>query len=887
MRPLRAWLRRLASVCGGDRRDRELADELESHIQLHIDDNVRAGMSPTEARRQALLTLGGVDQTKERYRDRRGVPIVENLIRDIRYAMRRLRRAPGFTCAAVVMVALGVGANTSTFSQLYAIVIRPLPYDHPDRLVMIGTAMAGEIPEPGWIGGMSEPDYRDLLATTTSLAEVGAHRRRVFNLSGGTEPQQVPGTAATASFFSIFGVRPQLGRTFTPPEEVAGADGVVVLSHRLWRQAFGADPSIVDRRISLDGELYTVIGVVSSESAPYDSLVRTPADLWVPLVLTPEERSDRGNRSLGIVARLKDGITREQAVADLQRISRRLSLDHPVTNSTATLDLALLSELITGPDGPVMLMLQGAVLFVLLIACVNIANLLLARGVLSAPEVGIRLALGASRSRIISQLVTENLLLFLIGALLALPIAEYSNRWFLARVPFPLPEFLKFEMNLPVLAFTGAVTLVAGVVSGLLPALLMTARAPVNSLKHRSRGTAIAVMPRRVSSALVGAEIALAVILLTGAGLMIRSLILLHRVDPGFDPKGVLIVQVSLPAARYANPEQMAAFVWELTPKVQAVPGVTGAAWTTRPPLYGVIDEVELSIDGRAGDEVLKPTAQYAVISSDYFTTLGVPLHAGRFFDNRDAIHAGRAVLVNETMAARYWPNQSPIGQRIRRDSSGPTQPWTTIVGVVADARHGTLRYPVAPEVYVPIAQSPESSLFLVLRASGNPASLLRPVKEAIWSLDSELPASNVRTMDEVMEQEFWFHRTIATALGSFSVIALILSVFGTFAVVSYLTAQRTQEIGVRMTFGAARRDIFRLVFRQVGTPIGLGVALGTALALALNGALGGLLYGVTRFDPPTLIGVLALLIACAAIAVYLPARRAAGMDPAAALRQE
>ena len=875
-----------------DRVERELSEELESHLQMHIEDNLRSGMSPIEARRQAVLALGGIDQTKERYRDRRGLPRLENLIRDVRYGVRRLRSTPGFSLAAIVMVALGVGVNTMMFSQLYAIILRPLPYEHPDRLVTIGTTTSGAPLGPGVpppVGALSVPDYEFLLGANRSFSEMAVNTQRDFNVSApGAEPQQVTGTTASASFLSIFRVKPILGRTFTEREEREGADRVVVMSHRLWRQAFGGDPSIINRQISLNQIPYTVVGVVGPESMPFDGLVRDPADLWLPLVFTPEQRADRSIRPAFLLARLREGVAFEQARGDLDRIAATLARDYPATNAHSTFAMLRLQDAVFGGDAPITIMLQGAVLFVLLIACVNIANLLLARGVLRTPEIGIRLSLGASRGRIISQLLTENVVLFLAGGVLAVGVAFYGNDLFRSQIPFPIPELVNVDLNRYVLIFTLAISIAGGVLSGLLPAALVAARGVSESLKDGARAAALTGRRRRLSSLLVGAEIAFAVVLLTGAGLMVRSLALLQNADPGFTAENLLTVQVNLPATRYTTPDQMRAFVRDVSANVARVPGAAGVAWTTSAPMNVGAPSRDLSIEGRVPDDLQVPHARSYVTSPEYLEVLGVPLRAGRWLDERDGADAQPVVLINETMARTYWPNESPIGRRIRRGTDASTQqPWMTIVGIAGDIRQAGMSLRPEAQMFVPYAQLPRPTLFLVARMTADPTNAIGPLKEAIWSVDAQLPATNVRTMTDAIELDVWPQRAIAATLSIFSLLALLLAGIGTFAVVSYLAAQRTHEIGIRMTFGATAGAILGLLCRQLALPVGAGLVVGTMLAIGLSGAIRDLLYGVTRFDPLTLGGVLALLLACSALAVYLPARRAANLDPMLALRHE
>jgi predicted permease len=886
MRHLWAWFLRLGGLFGKERRERELAEELKSNLALHIEDNLSAGMTPEEARRQALIKLGGIEQTKEQYRDRLSIPLLETLIQDLRFGLRQLRRNPGFTAVAIITLALGIGATTAIFSVVSAVVLRPLPFPAPHQLVEVLPSGTGRN-----INRMaaSYPDFLDWRKQNGVFTDMAAYTWTVFALIGHGGADSITGTAATPSLFSILRVSPLLGRTFTWHEESAQASPVAMISERLWRRRFAADPALIGKTIDLNKRAFTVVGVLpSSFHFPFLSI---RSDIWVPITKDPTfgyMSSVRADPYLRVIARLKPRVSVLAAQAQMGIILARLPRAYPKADAGWRISLApLRGKLIAGLQEP-MLVLLGAVLFVVLIACANVANLLLARATTRQKELAVRAALGASRRRLIRQVLSESVVLSLVGGGLGLLLAFASMGALVSLVPIDVPRIHSIRIDGWVLTFTIVLALIAGILAGLAPAFYRPQTALSEALKEGARGSG-AGPRRRVRGFLVICEVALAMVLLAGAGLLIRSFIGLDRVDPGFDPHHVFEAGISLPPAAYKGPAQWGSFRNQLLGRVRSLPGVKGASATLLPPLSGNAIPLQLTIQGRAPRSPGNlPSADYSDVGADYFRVMKIPLLRGRLFTRDDTSLSRPVAIINEAMAQRYFPGQDPIGHGIVIHYFGPLgRTVRDIVGIVGDVKVQSLGEAPAPLVYTPLAQAPVPIMFMLIRTVGSPSHLADVVRAQVRQIDPTLPLSNVTTAARQLRRtlaEPQFHTSL---LGTFAGLALILAMVGIYGVISYSVSQRTHEIGVRMALGAQRGDVLKLVVGQGIALALIGVAIGIAAALGLTRFLGSMLYGVKPTDPPTFVAASLMLMGVALLACYIPARRATKVDPMTALRYE
>ncbi|HVG19637.1 MAG TPA: ABC transporter permease [Blastocatellia bacterium] len=863
-----------------------MAEELESHLRMHIDDNLRAGLDAAEARRQALIKLGGLEQVKESYRDRGGLPAIETLIMDLRYGARMLLKQPGFTVIAVLTLSLGIGANTAIFTVVDAALLRGLPYKDPDRLVQVWeTRRLGEIKQLD----ASYPDYLDwgrqpeVIEGICGYTEWGGS----FTLTGRVEPERIDGARVTASFFSVLGVAPMLGRTFLPDEDGPQAERTVILSYGFWQRRFGADPNIVGQSLILDGSDYTVLGVLpgSFQFAPMGK-----AQLWVPLRPTPGQLDRRFMHWLDVIARLKPGVSLAQAQAQMSTIGERIERENPDSHTGASLKLVPLHEQIIGSVGPLLLVLLGAVGFVLLIACANVANLLLLRAAARRQEISIRLALGATRWRLVRQLVSESLLLTFGGGALGLALAAWGVELLLAAIPAAqldsMPYLQGLTLNARVFGFTGALALLTGIVFGLAPAW-QSARLDLQAVLKDSNRTVVGTGRQRFRSLLVVSEIALALVLLVGAGLLITSTLRLLEVKLGFKPERLMTMRLELPSSRYTDDEQIRAFHQQLLPRIEALPGVTGVASANWLPLEGGPGDL-LRVEGEPPpppSEVPKTITH--VVSSNYFRTMGIALIKGRYFTDDDNQYSPSVLVINGALAKKLFANQDPIGRRIIFEG-GEQKPFE-IVGVVDDERVGELDEEATAVVYRPYLQDPWTKLNLVVRTAGDPVSIVNAVRGEVQAIDQDLALYSVATMEQLIAERpsTFLRRYPALLMAVFAAIALILAAIGIYGIISYSVNQRTHEIGVRMALGAQPRDVLRLIIGQGMVLILFGVAGGVAAALALTRLMHSLLFGVSATDPLTFILVTALLALVALLACYIPARRATKVDPMIALRYE
>ncbi|HWS87819.1 MAG TPA: ABC transporter permease [Pyrinomonadaceae bacterium] len=807
---------------------------------------------------------------------------MKTLLQDLRYGLRVLWKAPGFTAVAVLALALGVGANTAIFSVVNGVLLRPLPFAEPERLVMVwmDNRVMGLREDlnsyPNYVAWRDEGRAFEHLAAFTSSSPTLTSERG--------EPERLQGASATANFFGALRVQPALGRLFTAEEEAEGQDGVVVIGHGLWRRRFGGQPDIVGQQITLNGRSRTVIGVM-----PQGFKFPSEAEVWVPLAPPASLREQRQSFWLSMVGRLKPGATVEGAQAELSAVAARLEKEFPDSNQGYGAYVVSLHEQVVGRVSTALWVLLGAVGFVLLIACANVANLLLARAAAREREIAIRRALGAGRARLIRQFLTESVLLALVGGALGLLLAVWGVDVLVALAPSDLPRLDQVGVDGRVLLFTVGISVGTGLLFGLAPAL-QAAQGDLNeSLKEGGRGGGEGARGRRVRNALVVAEVALALVLLAGAGLMIKSFLRLQEVDLGFNAEHVLSMRVQLSGTNYREGARAVAFYEQLVERIEATPGVQAAAAVGTVFLSSTPNSSWFSIEGRPA---FPPNERVEVpidpVTPNYFRAMGVPLLKGRAFDARDRQDAPAVTVVNETFARRFFPGEEAVGKRIKYGPPDSDGQWITIVGVVGDTRRTGFDAAVRPETYLPHAQAPARGMMLVVRSSAaDPSALANAVRGAVSSLDREVPVFQVRTLDELLSGMMAQRRLNMLLLAIFAGVALLLAAVGIFGVMNYAVSQRTHEIGLRVALGAQGRDILRMVVGQGMALVLAGLVLGLVCALALTRLMSSLLYGVSAADPVTYAGIALLLAAVALLACYLPARRAMKVDPMEALRYE
>ncbi len=810
------------------------------------------------------------------------------ILQDVRYGGRVLRKNPGYAAVAVLTLALGIGFNSAIFSLVDAVILRPLPYPNPEQLVGIGQwrNQQGE----GYIQtGVSAPNIDDI-AKTGIFQQVAYYRWSGFNITGGSQPASVHGIRASSDLLPMFGIGPQLGRYLAPEEMQAGREQVAIIGHRLWQTRYGSDPGILGKTVDLDERRYSIVGVMpASFRFTWDQEI----DVFVPLVLSQEERSETGrgtSRDLQTQARLKAGVSIPQAQAAMDALAKNLAQQYPATNRGWGFKVEPLHAAYHRHMQTPLLIMLGAVLFVLLIACANVANLLLARATGRKREVAIRLAIGANRRRLMEQLLTESLLLASLGGALGLLLAYAGDRLLtlaLTRYEFSLPNARVIHIDWRVLLFSIGITLATGIIFGLAPARV-TAKTDLNeSLKEGGLSTTAESGRRRLRNALVVSEMALALVLLTGAGLLVRTFMRLVDLDLGIDPSNVITMELSLPDYKYPAKEKQAIFYRELMQSLASTPGITSAG------AEGGGSNVFFQPQGHpAAQPGQEPTASYKIVTRDFFKTMRTHLVAGREFSARDGAGAPPVAIVSETVARRYWPQTNPVGRHLTLlarvysgQSAGTAQPLE-IVGVVKDVRNDDLWNPEA-DVYVPFEQHPVPSVFLVVRTAGAPTAIVPAVRDAIVALDKEQPLNDIRTMSDIISQTYGAIRFPMTLLWIFAALALVLSAVGIFGVMSYTVSLRTQEMAIRMALGANGPDVLKLVLREALGVTVFGVALGLLAALALSRLMAGYVYGIKPTDPLTLFAASFLLFSIAILASYLPARRATRVNPIKALRYE
>jgi putative ABC transport system permease protein len=872
MLSLRSLFTRGRALAHQGRFEQDLDEELRFHLEMETAANVERGLSPEEARREALLGFGGVEKVKEECRDEDRLRWIETLAQDLRYGARLLRRSPGFTAAAVLTLALGIGANTAVFSVADAVFLRPLPFAEPERLVAV------------WLNGpdhsVSQASFVELREASRSLADVAAYSGWGFTLTGSGEPEALQGARVSAGLFRLLGARPALGRGFLPEDGTPGQGQVALLGHGLWHRRFGADPKILGKTITIDGGRYAVVGVMP---IGFHFPGRESSDLWLPLTIDATSE-DFTAGYLTLIGRLAPGMAPSQATAEVREVARRIRErdPDPEKEEIASAVVPLQTEL-AGDLRPALLVLLAAVGSVLLIACVNVANLLLARASVRQQEIAVRLALGAGRRRLLRQLLTESVMLAVLGGVAGVLLARAGVGPLAESVTAGSPQLNEVAVDGRILLFALGLSLAAALTFGLVPALRSSAPDLQSTLKEGGRSGSANPARQRLRSALVVAEIALALILVAGAGLLIQSLWRLYNVDPGFRTEDILSFRLS-PSFEGEDTAPRQAFYEGVLERLAGLPGVEAVGAVHLTPLGGNNWNPSLRVEGRPGEAL--PSVDWRVATPGYFETLGIPLLAGRSFTGSDRDGAPGAALVNQTFARRVFPGGSPLGQRVNTFFEGKDN-WVTIVGVIGDVKHHGLATAPEPEIYRPYAQHPITGMTVMLRASSDPLALAAEVREAVWGLDADVPISEVATLEEVVARSMARPRSVTVLLAVFAGIALLLGAIGIYGVMAYSVAHRRHEIGIRLALGARQGQVLRLVLGQGLALAALGLAVGLPLTAAATRLLESLLFGVAPADPLTLGGVALLLAVVALLASYYPARRAMEVDPVQALRYE
>jgi predicted permease len=892
MPQLRAFWIRLKGLFDTKGAEAEFATELEGHLQMHIDDNLRSGMTPNEARRQATIQLGGVEQTRQAYRERQTLPWLETLSQDIRFSLRTLEKSPGFAFIAILTLALGIGANTAIFSIVNGVLLNPLPFPHPEQLIVLHAS------KPNFeFGSLSYPNFQDWQKDNHTFSSMAISRGYYFSLTGMGLAEQLDGQFQSSDFFETLGVKPLLGRTFTLAEEQPGAGLVVLISEGLWRRKFSASPDVLGKTLSLEGRNLTIIGVVPSsfQLAVWSMGSR---DVYVPIGQWKNPNLTERAAGLGIrgIARLKPGVSLEQANADMARVSRNLAMAFPDVDKGTTAKLVPLKEQMIGDVRPFLVVLMAAVGFVLLIACVNVASLMLARSTSRTREFAVRIALGASRNRLIRQLLTESLMLAIAAGTLGLSLATWATHAGLKLLPQTLPRAGEVELDYRVLLFTSTISLLSGTLFGLVPALKSSQADPQTALKEGGRGAS--GIRHRAQSVFVIVEMAMALVLLVGAGLMVRSLARLWSVDPGFNPQNLLTFGYTLPPSMInGNPDTIRAAYRSFDERLAATPGIEAVSqsWGGLP-MEGE-DDTLFWLDGQpkpANTSGMNGTISYNV-GPDYLRVMGIPLLRGRFFTSHDDEKAPYVGVIDDVFAKKYFPGQNPIGKRILLDGDDRK---LEIVGVVGHVKQWGLdaddTFPLRVQLYTAWAQTPDeftrlapSGVDEIVRYKGDLTNVTDAIRRTIAQMSNEQMIYNPGTMESAISDSLGQRRFAMVLLAAFAALALLLASIGIYGVIAYIVGQRTQEIGIRMALGAHRIDVLRLMLWEGMRLALIGVGIGIASGLALTQLMGKMLYGVSAADPITFSAVATLLMVVALAACYFPARKAARTNPMQALRSE
>jgi putative ABC transport system permease protein len=898
----RAIERRIGRLRLAPARHAEIVDELSQHLQDRFDELRAAGMSEQAAAREALAELTRLGRQLaaiEKPMSQEppvfgfgGRPMIGALAHDVRYAARTFARNPGFTAVVLLTLALGIGATTAIFTVMDAVMLRPYPYPDIDRIMILRETMrTGQLLSVAW------PNFQDWRDQNQVFESIGLYRPTVMNLTGGDRPERVVASLMSSDAFKALGIEPAVGRGFSRDEDTPAASRVAVVSQRFWRARFSDKPAAVGGAIVLDGETYTIVGVMP----PGMRFPSRLTDVWVPLGLFvgtfPSERG--AHPGLTVVAKLKPAVTVARAAADMDAIARRLEQQYPMSNTDHSVAVQPYYEQIVENIRPALLTLMVAVVFVLLIACANLANLMFARSDARQREIAIRVALGAGRGRVFQQLLTETVLLALGGGVLGTLVAWWGVRAFVATGPTIVPRIDLVQVDLRVLAFALAVSIATGIAFGLLPALRAASLDLLDSLKEAARGSRGAGL--RTRAALVVAEVALALVLLIGAGLAIRSFARLTSVDLGFDPSRVVTMHASLPDSQYRDVARWTRFHRDLVQHVAAIPGLEGVALNSAVPLAGMGSESEVRYEGQLAPSSPKEegtASLFQAVTPDYFRVMGVPILRGRSFTDRDTANSVKVVIVEESLARKFFRNTDPVGKRIAFEFTGhgaTAQPiWREVVGVVGHVRHyGLVKEPTNYEVYAPLDQLPiwfqnrRPTMTLFARTALEPEQVIAAVRQTVSTIDRDIPVFGLQTMEQYVGQATEQSRVSTTVLTLFGALGLVLSSVGIYGVLSFLVGRRTREIGIRLALGATRRDVLRLIVGHGMTLAAVGIAAGLGAAWALTRLLANLLYGISPHDPATFVGLAGLLGAVALFASALPALRATRVSPVEALRQE
>jgi predicted permease len=885
-----AWLRRLVSQTRVWLSPRQIAQDFDQELRAHLDllteESIRQGMSPEEAKRAARIRLGGLTQLKETNRELHGLPAIETFLQDTRFAFRMLRKNPGFTAVAVLTLALGIGANTAIFSVVYAVLLKPLPFTNPDQLF---TAFQANTKQGIAETGCSYPNFEEWRAQNHVFSEMAGIVGHQLTLTGRGEPSVVNTSVVTPELFALLDVKPLAGRIFFPQDGKQGAAPVALVSEDLWRGRFGADPKMTGTSINLDKRPFTVIGIIPA--AFRSPFFNTKQEVWIPLAQDPLFNTlmpQRGSHFLPAIGRLKPGVSVVQAQAEMDAISGRLAGEFPAENTGWTIRLVPLQKEIVGDVRTELLVLLGAVVLVLLIACANIANLLLTRATSRSKEIAVRTALGAGRVRIIRQLLSETAVLGLLGGAVGIALAYWGVEALSSLLPSNLPQMNPIRVDYFVLGFALLLSAIAGVAFGLVPAMFAANADIQNTLREGAR-SGESRNRRRARSFLAVAEISLAMVLLVTAGLLLRSFARLTSVSPGFDAQQLVKVDISLPQFQYSRPQQWATFSEELLRRIQSDPGFEDSAVVVPRPLADNNITLPFDIVGNpplsAG---VSRTADYVSVSPHYFRVMGIPLLAGRAFNQHDTSSAPRVSIISEAMARLYFPNQDPLGKQITFGyPPGSGGSMREIVGIVGNVRDVALGQNPGAIMYVPFAQAPFWGANLVVKSSLSTSSVAAAIWQEVQRMDKDLPVTDVRKMPDLIDASVAQPRFRMFLLGLFAVMALILAATGIFGVISYSVSRRTNEIGIRLALGASRNTILGMILRETLVLAFAGLALGLPCALAASHLVVHMLFGVSANDPTTLAAVAFGLASVAALAGYVPARRAMRVEPMVALRYE
>jgi len=887
--------KRLARLNLEPAHEAEIVEELAQHLDDVYQRSLKAGATETDAKSAALNELATEDLLQKEMRRSQttftespvaGGPAQPNLVadflHDVRYAARLQRKNPGFTIVAVIALALGIGANTAIFSVVNTILLRPLPYKDPERLVMVWEDASKQGYPRDTPAAANFVDWRDQNHVFEGMAAISDES---FNLTGAGEPERLEGNTVSATLFPLLGVEPHVGRVFTAAEDQPGAQRVVLLSYALWQRRFGGDPNIVGQALTLNGQSHIVVGVMPAQF----QFPSTDSQVWVPIAFTQEDAANRNRHYLQVVARLKSGVSLAQAQSEMNTVAARLQQQYPQSNTDLGAAVQSLHEYLVGDIKPALLILLGAVGLVLLIACANVANLLLARAAVRQKEIAVRVALGARRARLIRQFLTESVLLSTLGGLVGLAIAYVGLVLLKAFIPENISQAREISMDLKVLGFTFLVSVATGLIFGLAPAVQAARFNQIDTLKEGGRDAATGGGGKRLRSVLVTAEVAISLVLLIGAGLLINSFLRLRNVDPGFRAENLLTMKIVLPDTKYERRAQRSAFYTDLIQRVQSLAGVKSVAVTTNLPLYRQGNSISIGIEGQPdpppGQERIVVTR---IISPRYFETMSIPVLRGRELSEQDTDKTPRVVVVSETMARRYWPGEDVVGKRISVGKITKPEDWLQVIGVVKDVRQFELTADPKPQMYLPYRQFGFfDARDLVVKTDVDPASLAATVRKAVWEIDKDQPVSNIQTMENILADSIARQRFSMLLLAIFAAVALVLAGVGIYGVMSYSVAQRTREIGIRMALGAQTGAVLKLAVGYGMKLVLAGLVIGLIAAFALTRVMATLLFGVTATDPATFTLISLLLIAVAVVASYVPARRATKVNPIIALRYE